>query len=127
MSTVSAKNLILSQPKINQSDVPGTPTLTHTITGDESSVQIKIEIPGIDPATVDVSCEGTLLQVSCERGEFVHPLDPTIDTSEIKADIMWGMLTLTIPLPTPPVSRNIKVSIHDTTKTSSRAKYTTAE
>ena len=116
MSTVSAKNLILSQPKTSQTEPAPTSVLTHTLSTDDSTITIKIEIPGVDPSTVDVECEGTLLQVSCERGEFVHPLDPTIDTSEIKADIQWGLLTLTIPMPAPPVSRSIKVSVHDAVK-----------
>jgi len=42
------------------------------------------------------------------------PVDPTVDPAKIKADILWGMLTLSVPIPEPPVSRTIKVGIHDT-------------
>jgi hypothetical protein len=39
-----------------------------------------------------------------------------VDPAKIKADILWGMLTVNVPLPKPPVSRSIKVSVSDTIK-----------
>jgi HSP20 family molecular chaperone IbpA len=65
---------------------------------------------------VDVQFEGNTLFIKCERGELNLPVNPTIDTAKIKADIQWGMLTLTVPLPTPPESRSIRVSVHDAVK-----------
>jgi hypothetical protein len=60
-----------------------------------------------------VGFENNLLQVNCTNGELTLPIDPTIDVSKIKADILWGMLTLSIPLPEVPEARTIKVSVHD--------------
>lgn len=118
MSAVTAKNLILSQPKTGQSDAQPVTLLTHTTYAEESATVVKIEIPGVDPSTVDVSFENNNVHVNCERGTLSLPVDPTIDTSKIKGDILWGMLTLTIPLPAPPVAHSIKLSIHDAVKAS---------
>lgn len=126
MSQVLNKSLLLSQPKSIQME--GTPvvTLPHTSTLTDTATEIKVEIPGIDPSTVNVQFEGNTLFIKCERGELNLPVNPTIDTSKIKADILWGMLTLTVPLPTPPEAHSIKVSVHDTVK-KAPAKFTEEE
>jgi len=116
MSQVANKSLLLSQPKSVQAEGTQIVTLPHTSNLTETATEIKIEIPGVDPSTVDVQFEGNVLFIKCERGELTLPVNPTIDTTKIKADILWGMLTLTVPLPTPPESRNIKVSVHDAVK-----------
>ena len=116
MSQVANKSLLLSQPKSVQVEGTQIVTLPHTSSLTETATEIKVEIPGVDPSTVDVQFEGNTLFIKCERGELNLPVNPTIDTTKIKADIQWGMLTLTVPLPTPPESRSIKVSVHDTVK-----------
>ena len=116
MSQVANKSLLLSQPKSVQNEGPIIVTLPHTSTLTESATEIKVEIPGVDPSTVDVNFKDNTLFVKCKRGELTLPVNPTIDTTKIKADILWGMLTLTVPLPAPPESRNIRVSVHDTLK-----------
>lgn len=130
MSSVTTKTLVLSQPKAGQVDVTPTVILPHVITHEGLTTVIKIEVPGVDPSTVDVQFEYKTLRVGCERGELTVPVDPTVDASKIKADIQWGVLTLTVPAPAPPVSHNIKVSIHDATKSappSSKSKFTGEE
>ena len=118
MSSTTVKNLILSQPKSGfQSAVPVALPLKNEISSDDSNTTIKVEIPGVDPSTVDVECENNVIRVKCERGEFTHTVEPTIDTSKIKASIQWGLLTLTIPSPPPPASHSIKVNIYDAVKT----------
>jgi len=115
MSSTTTKNLLLSQPKAGQSEgVPQT-YLTHSVEQKDNSTEIRVEIPGIDPSTVNVEFENNTLHVNCARGVLTLPVDLTVDTSKIKADIVWGMLTLTVPLPKPPEARSIKVSIHDAT------------
>jgi HSP20 family molecular chaperone IbpA len=88
-------------------------SLPYTSIQTETSTEVKVEVPGIDPSTIEVGFEDNLLQVHCEKGVLALPVDPTVDTSKIKADILWGLLTLVVPLPVPPAARNIKVSIHD--------------
>jgi hypothetical protein len=87
---------------------------------------VKIEIPGIDPATVGVNCENNTLYVSCERGAVIVPLVPTSNITKIEADILWGMLTIRVPVVEPPAARAIKVSVLDAVK-KSPAKFTDAE
>ena len=117
MSTVATKSLILSQPKSGQSESgPAVVTLPHTTVTRENFTEVKVEIPGVDPSSVQVEFEGNTLLAKCERGELTIPMNPNSDISEISADILWGMLTLTIPMPTPPAAGSIKVSIHDAVK-----------
>jgi HSP20 family molecular chaperone IbpA len=113
MSNVSAKNLMLSQRRGEPEEEIFLAILPHTSTLTEENTVVKVEIPGVDPSTVEVSCESNILQVHCERGSFTYSVDPTIDTSKIKADIQWGMLTLSIPVPPQPVARSIKINFHD--------------
>ena len=117
MSNVATKSLILSQPKANQTETIAAPTLPHVTATTDSSIETKVEIPGVDPSTVEVEFEGGSVLINCERGVLTIPVDPTVDPSKIKADILWGLLTVTVPLPKPPVARSIKVSLHDVVKT----------
>jgi len=113
MADTNTKNIILSQSKVGQGDDTRIPTLSHTVIRNETSTEVKVEVPGVDPNSIVVGFDNNQIQVQCERGSFSLAVDPTIDPSRIRADIVWGMLTLQIPVPQPPVSRSIKVNIHD--------------
>jgi HSP20 family molecular chaperone IbpA len=113
MSNTTTRNLVLSQPKASQGDNIQVLTLTHVTVQTETSTEVKVEVPGIDPSTIGVGFEHNLLHVTCDRGELTLPIDPTVDVSRIKADVLWGLLTLSIPLPEVPEARTIKVSVHD--------------
>ena len=127
MSTVTTKNILLSQPKVGQNGDVSTVALTYTVSREELQTVVKIEVPGVDPDSIEVVSSHGALNVSCERGEAAFPIDPLVDPDEIKADILWGMLTLTIPSPKPPVTRSIKVSIHDVTKKKVTSKFTSED
>jgi HSP20 family molecular chaperone IbpA len=117
MSNTNTRNILLSQPKTAQGETIQVLTLTHVTVQTETSTEVKVEVPGIDPSTIGVGFENSLLHVHCDRGELTLPIDPTVDVSKIKADILWGLLTLSIPLPEIPEARTIKVSVHDTAPT----------
>ena len=114
MSSTTTRSLVLSQPKAGQGDNTQVHTLPHTTIQTESHTEVRVEVPGIDPSTVEVGFDNGLLVVRCDKGELTLPLAPTIDVSKVVADIKWGLLTLLIPLPEIPEARSIKVSIHDT-------------
>ena len=65
MSTVATKSLLLSQPKAGQGDVTPTPVLTYSTETSEFSTKYKVEIPGVDPSTVNVEFEGSNIVVHC--------------------------------------------------------------
>lgn len=113
MASTTTKNILLSQARVGQNESVSLSVLNHTTTQNEDSTVIKIEIPGIDPSTVGINCDDNLLHVECEKGEANITIDPTVDVTKIKADILWGMLTVTIPAPTKPVTQAIKINIHD--------------
>jgi HSP20 family molecular chaperone IbpA len=131
MSNVLTKNLVLSQPKAGQGGETPFITLPHSTTSTETHSITKVEIPGVDPSTVEVNFEGGILRVNCEKGEASIPLGPTVDSSKIEAEILWGVLTLRIPLPKPPASRSISIKTPDAPKkTTTRHKeeeFTAAE
>jgi HSP20 family molecular chaperone IbpA len=118
MSNTTVKDLRLSRSAATMAPEPEfvTPTLHHEISHGESKISVTIEIPGVDPETVDVHCEDNCLLVSCSKGTATVPFDPTTDVSKISADIQWGLLTVTIPAPAAPPSRAIKINLHDTVK-----------
>lgn len=124
MANVATKSLILSQPKANQTETISAPTLVYTTVNTETSTETQVEIPGVDPSTVNVDFESGSVFIQCERGILTVPIDPTVDPSKIKADILWGMLTLSVPLPKPPVARSIKVNVSDTLRHNSSKKFT---
>jgi HSP20 family molecular chaperone IbpA len=113
MSSTTTKSILLSQPKIGNGSESSPSQLVHSVLEQDSETVINIEIPGVDPSTVEVQCENNSLVVSCPRGQMTTPLEPASDISKIKADIKWGLLTLRIPVPEVPQTRVIKVSVHD--------------
>jgi HSP20 family molecular chaperone IbpA len=128
MSATTTKSLLLSQPKAGQFEGEQVTSLTHELEHKETFTEIKVEVPGVDPATISVEFDNNTLHVTCPRGVFTLPVDPTVEISKIKADIVWGMLTLTVPLPKAPESRSIKVNVSDTVKhTTSKTQAKVAE
>jgi HSP20 family molecular chaperone IbpA len=128
MSATITKSIILSQPKMGQNTEVALPTLPHTTSQEGSYTVVKIEIPGIDPATVGVNCENNTLYVDCEKGSVIIPLAPTSDITKVEADVLWGMLTIRVPLTEPPAARTIKVSVLDAVPARKTAtKFTEAE
>jgi HSP20 family molecular chaperone IbpA len=113
MSSTTTKNILLSQPKIGSNSESVISSLTHQVSSSSEETVIEVEIPGVDPSTVEVKCESNTLVISCSKGQFSTYLEPSTDISKIKADIQWGMLTLKIPAPEIPQARAIKISIHD--------------
>jgi len=117
MSNTLTKSLILSHPKSGQI-VENTATVLIQTTShnvDESTV-VTVEIPGVDPSTVEVSCESNILKITCPKGEAILSVAPGTEVSEIKAEILWGLLTLNIPPAAVPSVQTIKVNLLDAVK-----------
>lgn len=117
MSNTLTKSLILSHPKSGQIVENTATVLTQTTSHnvDESTV-VTVEIPGVDPSTVEVSCESNILKITCPKGEATLSVAPGTEISEIKAEILWGLLTLTIPPAAVPSVQTIKVNLLDAVK-----------
>lgn len=86
----------------------------------EKDIVLQADIPGVDPAKLDISLDGAILTLKGERtreeGEalvferkFELPFAPAPE--ELKAAVRFGVLTLTIPKPAVPESRKIAVSV----------------
>jgi HSP20 family molecular chaperone IbpA len=116
MSNTTTKNIVLSQIRAGQGETTQTPSLAHTTKVTDSCTETQIEIPGVDPSTVNIQCEGTTLVVSCPKGTVTQSINALSDASKIEAEILWGMLTVKIPLPPEPVLRDIKVNVIDVVK-----------
>ena len=117
MSNTLTKNLILTHPKSGQIVENSTVLLTQNSSHNEDgSVVVNVEIPGVDPSTVEVSCESNILKITCPKGEAILSVAPGTEVSEIKAEILWGLLTLTIPPAAVPSVQTIKVNLLDAVK-----------
>jgi HSP20 family protein len=94
---------------------------------------VHFDLPGIDPATIDLTVEQNMLVVRAERaplgGEGIEMLvneRPTgtftrqlflgemLDTEHINADYSAGVLTLTIPIVEAAKPRKLAITSHDT-------------
>jgi HSP20 family protein len=93
-----------------------------------------MDVPGVDPASVDITLEGGVLTVSGERVPFTGPRDAdeqgelmrsergqgrfyrrfvlpdTVDSDRVKATNRHGVLELTIPKHAKALPRRIKVA-----------------
>jgi hypothetical protein len=117
MSNTLTKSLILTHPKSGQIVESTVALLTHaTSLNEDGSVVIAVEIPGVDPSTVEVSCESNILKIVCPKGEATLSVAPGTEISEIKAEILWGLLTLVIPPAAAPSVQTIKINLLDTVK-----------
>jgi HSP20 family protein len=98
------------------------------------SFYIHLDLPGIDPGSIDLTVEQNVLTVRAERapteradgiqmivaerpyGTFTRQvfLGETLDTENVAADYASGVLTLTIPVHEAAKPRNIQVTSSDT-------------
>lgn len=93
---------------------------------------VTIDLPGVDPASIDVSVEKNVLSVTAERrilrgegqewvvaerrpGTFTRQLflGDTLDTDAIAARYEHGVLTLEIPVAEKAKPRKVQVSVGD--------------
>jgi len=117
MSNTLTKSLILNHPKSGQTAESTVAVLAQTTSHNEDgSVVVSVEIPGVDPSTVEVSCESNILKITCPKGEATLSVAPGTEVSEIKAEILWGLLTLVVPPAAAPSVQTIKVNLLDTVK-----------
>jgi HSP20 family protein len=97
------------------------------------SFYICLDLPGIDPATINLTVEQNVLTIRAERepakasaeelivaerpyGTFTRQvfLGETLDTDNITADYNTGVLTLTIPVREAAKPRSIQITSNDT-------------
>jgi len=100
---------------------------------DQSTFVVQLEIPGVDPDSIDLTVEQNVLTVRAERtpvkadgaqmivaerpyGTFTRQvfLGETLDADSISADYAAGVLTLTIPVREQAKPRSIQVTSSDT-------------
>lgn len=117
MSNTLTKSLILSQPKSGQTVESTVAALAQIATQrNDGSVVVTVEIPGVDPSKVEISCESHIIKIVCPKGEATLSVAPGTAISEIKAEILWGLLTLVIPPTAAPSVQTIKVNLLDAVK-----------
>lgn len=93
---------------------------------------VHFDLPGVDPASIDLTVEQNVLMVRAERppiastgvemivserpgGTFTRQLflGETLDTEHIKADYNAGVLTLTIPVVEAAKPRKLSITTHE--------------
>ncbi len=101
---------------------------------------VHFDVPGVDPASIDVTVEQNVLVVKAERapangdgvemivnerpaGSFSRQLflGETLDADHIQADYKNGVLTLTIPVSEAAQPRKLSITTHDDKQLSASA------
>jgi HSP20 family molecular chaperone IbpA len=110
MSNTTTKSLLLSRQGIGQAVEGTSNALTYRTSTEDKSLVIEVEVPGVDPATIDVNFDSSILVVEAPSGTMSLAIDAALDIDDIKADIKWGLLTLRIPRRS---SRSVKINIFE--------------
>lgn len=112
MSNTGTKNLLLSRQAAGQLVDPNANSnnLTYRTFAEDKDLRIEVEIPGVDPAEVEVNCDASVLFVEAPTGTMSISIDAALNIDEIKANIKWGLLTLSIPRRS---TRSVKINLLD--------------
>lgn len=105
-------------------------SLDYDVVRSEDGVIVRIDIPGIDPATVDLTVDGRSLRLETERptslpenAELVasrrrpfaakqtFQLGEQLDAERLTADYEFGVLTVTIPVAESAKPRKVAVGV----------------
>ena len=106
------------------------PTLDYDIVRSDDGVELYIDIPGVDPATVDLTVDGRSLHLKAER-RFEVPegstlvsrrrrqadlaktfhLGENLDSERLEADYALGVLKVTIPVAESAKPRKVEVAV----------------
>src|SRR5215211_1228907 len=100
---------------------------------------VQLDLPGVEPASIDLTVERNVLTVRAERrfeprqddevvvaerphGTYTRQilLGDTLDSENVQANCEHGVLTLTIPVPRPPSRAGCKSAAVRTPRRSSR-------
>ena len=104
--------------------------LNYDVITAEDGVTLNIDIPGIDPADVDLTVDGRSLKLTASRssnvpenakvvtrgrrnGEVVQSfqLGEQLDAENLSADYSFGVLTVTIPVAESAKPRKVEVAV----------------
>ena len=100
--------------------IPSAPStsrrLDHEVFSNEEGVTLRIDIPGIDPDTVDLTVDGRSLRIEAARESSIpegskivsrrrdgsisqtFQLGERLDADKLEADYEFGVLTVTVPV-----------------------------
>ena len=107
-----------------------TPTVDYDIVRSDDGVELHIDIPGIDPAEVELTVDGRSLVLSAERPERIAEgatqvsrrrrsgsisrrfhLGESLDADRLEADYEFGVLTVRIPVAESAKPRRVAVGV----------------
>jgi HSP20 family molecular chaperone IbpA len=108
MSNTTTKNLLLSRQGIGQATEGTSNALTYRTNTEDKSLIIEVEVPGVDPAEIDVNFDSSILCIEAPSGTMSLAIDAGLDIDDIKAEIKWGLLTLRIPRR---AARSVKINV----------------
>ena len=104
--------------------------LDYDVVRSDTGVVLSIDMPGIDPSTVDLTVEGRSLTLSASRESWIpegaqvvsrrrrdgsinetFELGERLDTDKLTADYNFGVLTVTIPVAESAKPRKVEVGV----------------
>jgi HSP20 family molecular chaperone IbpA len=109
MANTSTKDNLLWRRGINQNNLISG-QLSFTIEAIDEGVLLLVEVPGVDPESIEMEAYSGSIRIQCERGELEYPVEASLDLSKIDVSVRWGMLEVVIPRR---VSRPLKIKLND--------------
>ena len=120
-------------------------TLDYDVVRSEDGVVVHIDIPGIDPSTVDLTVDGRSLRLDAERpidvpensqvvasrrrafsASQTFQLGEQLDAERLSADYEFGVLTVSIPVAESAKPRKVEVGVGSPSAQAIDAKSETA-
>ena len=71
--------------------------LNARIVPKDGSIEVEVEVPGVEPSDVEIRMEGRSLSVSTPRGFSHFTIGQRIDPDNAEAELKNGLLRITIP------------------------------
>lgn len=98
MANTTKKDHVLSKRGIIEGNVLNpTGKLNYQVTELDDGILLSVEVPGVDPETIDMEETGDALVISCDRGELIYPIEASLDQSQLEAAVKWGLLEIFLP------------------------------
>jgi HSP20 family molecular chaperone IbpA len=113
MSNTTVKNTVLFQrtSKSQSEDYTPVPGKLQFLTeACDEGVLLSVEVPGVDPESIQMDAYSDAIRIECERGVLEYPVEASLDLSKVDVSIRWGLLEISIPRRQ---SRPLKIKINE--------------
>ena len=97
MANTTKKDITLVQRGVPEGNgkIPG--QLSYEILTYVDEKVLNVEVPGVDPDTIEMEAHSDSITITCDRGELTYPVEAALDLSKVEVSVRWGMLEIRFP------------------------------